>query len=241
MEAEALEKTQKSYEKAVEEVNKLNEREDVALSSAKQLSDLFSDEDWGAESAKKASEIYNEMADQLEEIGGVEDDRIQQLRDEADNIKDNIKLSKQEREEILKTQRMKFLEDGGWKESTEGTNGVNNVLAGAQDKFWKIVEKKFYGSSALWFTDYSLRGDVFETNSETKEDTSEKNEIAGKILKKMRPYLDVGAYGEEYLGFRGNDRYNEAIGFMKAFEDVKANVPGADSNIKLYKALEEGV
>lgn len=118
IETEALENAQKAYEKSIEEVDKIQEKEELIFSSTKELSELLASEDWGAESAKRAGEIYEEMANKLEETNGAENDRIQQLRDEAKQIRENINLSEEERKKKLEENRQSALIDSGWGKQT---------------------------------------------------------------------------------------------------------------------------
>ena len=237
----ALEKAEEAHAKAQEEVEKLEKREKAALSTSKELSEILSAEDWGAESAQKASEVYNELADQLEEIGGAEESRIQQLRNEANNIKNNIKLSKEEREEKAKTARKQFLDDAEWG-TTEKDNKSQSELGSAQHNFWSKVDNEF---SSIWNWSrlsatgahvHALKGDVLSPDKKSKEDSQEKTLAADEILKKMSPYIDM-SNGAEYIAFTGDDQYSDAVGFMETFEWITNNVDNA-ANTDLYDALE---
>lgn len=62
MEHDAAEKAQESYDSSAEQVEKIKEKEELVFSSTKKLTDLLETENWSAEQAKKASEVYSEMA-----------------------------------------------------------------------------------------------------------------------------------------------------------------------------------
>ena len=238
MESEALDKAAEAYENAQADIEKLQKREDAALSTSKELSEILSAEDWGAESAQKASEIYNELADKLEEIGGAEEDRIEELRREATQIKNNIKLSEEERKKMAQDQRQKFLDDAGWG-TTGKANSATSGVSTAQHNFWTKVDDEFSGT-LHGNRVYALEGDVYSPDFSAKETTGEKNEIAKKILDKMSSYLDVNALsGQEYVIFTGDDQYNQAIGFMEAFEWVNNNIDGAAKAENLYGSIKQ--
>ncbi|MBE6650403.1 MAG: hypothetical protein E7613_03730 [Ruminococcaceae bacterium] len=237
IETEALEKAQASYEAAVEEVNKLNEREDVALSTAKELSELFSDEDWGSESAKRVSDIYNEMADRLEDVGGAEDDRIQQLRDEAKQIRENIGLSKEERLAKAEEERRNALSDSGWDKQSNITKHEDAVNS-SKDVFWGTIEDEFSdfwnnAPTAAGVNVYALSGDILDADGNLKVATEPEKQVYEKMLR----YIKVGrdfTSGQEYLALGS---YESAIAFMEAFEQIQ-EIPNVSGGA-LYESLRE--
>ena len=88
METDAAERAQEMAEKAIEDLEKAKEQEEAITTSTKELVHLFEDSEWGAESAKRAGEIYNEMADRLEEVNGADNERVKAFRAEADQLRE---------------------------------------------------------------------------------------------------------------------------------------------------------
>ena len=101
-ESEAADAAAEAYEKAAEQAEKVKQKEDIAISGAEKLSDIFESEDWGTETAEQAAKVYEDMADRLEEVYGAENDRVKLLRDEADRLKEVNYLTAEQQEEERK-------------------------------------------------------------------------------------------------------------------------------------------
>lgn len=241
LENEALSKAQKAYQNTLDEVNKVKEKEELIFSSTKELSELLKSEKWGADSAKAASQIYQNMADELERVGDVENSRIQQLRDEAKQIERNTKLSQEERDAKAEALRKEALT--GWGEQKTVTTN-EDLYNDAKDVFWKTVKDEFDGITGSYNSSHPLKGNVLYSSLFTSGGIIPVNptEATSEIIYHMSPFLEVGWGGDEYvsldkamesLGLKSKEE--AAMAFMKTFEGLKdiKNV----SNDELYNSL----
>jgi len=136
---EALKKATEAAEKSKEQTEKVEAYTEKSTKLTGELSEILQDSDWGAESAQKAGDIYNQMADALEEVNGADNERVQELRKQAEQLKTNIALSKEQREEMTRVARANLFDD--WSLTDEERYKYRKNIENAEGEMWAAVEK----------------------------------------------------------------------------------------------------
>ena len=248
-EAEALSKAQESYEKAVEEVDKFQEREELVTASTKELSELLSSQTWGAEQAKAAGDIYDKLADRLEDTNSASEERIKELRAEADQMRENIHLSESQRAAKLKETQEKFLADSRWGDQSRVTKFENQANAAGQVFSNTILDNfsNVFNNSGISGNVHALSGDVLKAKYDLNTGkysavVSNPTGVSSKIYEKMKRFTAIGRGREqEYIKLSGVDgttsEYDAAIQFIEEMEDL-SKINGVSED-PLYKAYLE--